>query len=160
MEAKTRINITQVKSGMFWYDDDTFSSERVPDKKIKAIVELVENGIIYGDLTASELFDITEKKLTWGEAIEFFLGFPYPCKENEKIVWYNIQQLQKVYDNYDVVKKTFEKLHKSFREGKYWSSTESPGQSAWILYFNFGFKYSYLKFYKNYIRPVLALKVA
>ena len=159
IEVLSKTNNPNIKPGMFWHEGNLFSFERLPDKKIKAVVELVEDGVIYGDLTASELFDIPEKNLTWDEAVELFLGFSYPCEENEKIVWYNIQQLQKVYDNYNVVKKTFEKLHKSFREGKYWSFTESPGLSAWILYFNFGFKYPYFKFYENYFRPVLALKV-
>ena len=65
MDTKTnKIDITQVGVGMFWYEDDTFSFDRTTDKKIKAIVELVENNVIYGDLTASELFDIPEKELT------------------------------------------------------------------------------------------------
>ena len=54
MDTKTnKIDITQVGVGMFWYEDDTFSFDRTTDKKIKAIVELVENNVIYGDLTAS-----------------------------------------------------------------------------------------------------------
>ena len=65
METKIKIDITKVKSGMFWHEGNLFSFERLPDKKIKAVVELVEDGIIYGDLTASELFDIPEKNNTF-----------------------------------------------------------------------------------------------
>ena len=57
----SKISIKQVKAGMFWYEDDTFSFGKIADKKLKAVVELVYNGVIYGDLTASELFDIPEK---------------------------------------------------------------------------------------------------
>ena len=110
METKIKIDITKVKSGMFWHEGNLFSFERLPDKKIKAVVELVEDGIIYGDLTASELFDIPEKNLTWGEARDLFLGFSYPCEENEKIVWYNCHKLFEVAEYY--TRQSFHSPHK------------------------------------------------
>ena len=71
MEAKTNIDIKQVKKGMFWYEDDTFSFERVPDKKIKAIVELAKDGVVYGDLTASELSENHEQFTDWFRAKKY-----------------------------------------------------------------------------------------
>ena len=90
-KSRPKIDITQVKVGMIWYEDDTFSFDILP-KKIKAVVELVKGGIIYGDLTASELFAIPERPMSWFSAKQFFDKFSYLCKDNEKIVWYSIKQ--------------------------------------------------------------------
>ena len=100
----TKSNLSKIQVGMLWYEDDTFSIERVTDKKIKAVVELIEDGIVYGDLTASELFEIQEQELGWYEAEKYFKNFSYPCKENEKIVWYFVEQLEEVYGSYDIVR--------------------------------------------------------
>lgn len=64
-------NIPKIKAGMFWYYDDTFSVDLLDDKKIKAVVELVDPilGVVYGDIL------IPDKKMKWAKAekyIEFF----------------------------------------------------------------------------------------
>ena len=160
MDTKTnKIDITQVGVGMFWYEDDTFSFDRTTDKKIKAIVELVENNVIYGDLTASELFDIPEKELTWYGAKRFYKEFSYSRRKNENIVWYDIDQLKSVYGNYNAIKKAFKKLHKPFREKMYWSSTERGSMYARYLSFSSGRRKDNVKYIFLSVRPVLALKV-
>jgi len=157
VSAKT-IDILQVKSGMFWYEDNTFSYERLTSKKIKAVVELVENGVIYGDLTASELLDIKEQKLPWDEAKRFIEEFSYPCQSNEKIVCNGIEYLEKVYSTYELVKQAFCEVGKPFRKGYYWSYTEYTAASAWALNFSSGFRNASGKYGSwNYVRPVLSL---
>jgi len=159
METKeNKIDITQVKVGMFWYEDDTFSFDRIMDKKIKAIVELIEDGVVYGDLTASELFDVPDVEITWRDAERFFKEYSYPCRENEKIVWYNIKQFQGIYDNYNAIKKAFDKLQKLYRIGIYWSSVEYYTTTAWYWNFYHGERGFQDKNRYCYIRPVLALK--
>lgn len=64
-------NIPKIKAGMFWYDDNTFSADLIADKKVKAVVELVDTslGVVYGDIL------IPDKKMKWAKAekyIEFF----------------------------------------------------------------------------------------
>ena len=64
-------NIPKIQAGMFWYDDDTFSADLLADKKVKAVVELVDAGlgVVYGDLL------VPDKKMKWAKAekyIEFF----------------------------------------------------------------------------------------
>jgi len=162
-EAKkscSKISIKQVKAGMFWYEDDTFSFGKIADKKLKAVVELVRNGIIYGDLTASELFDIPEKCMNWFEARRFFKEFSYPCKENEEIVWYDNSMFDEIYDAYSPVEKAFEELHKPYRSGNYWSSTEYGNDYAWYLYFIDGHRWILDKYRHNYVRPTIALEVS
>ena len=172
-----QIDIAKVKVGMFWYEDDTFSFDKTTRKKIKAIVELVENNTIYGDITASELFDIYEKDVNWEQAKSFFEEFSYPCKENEKIVWYDIVQFKSVRDHYNEVRRAFKKLRtvslfRLFRSSKskpcrmslYWSSTEVTDLLAEPVLFSEkscgctgGGRKKKTCFY---VRPVLALKVA
>lgn len=161
MKVFSKTDYASVRPGMFWYEDDTFSFKRVSDKKIKAIVELVESGIIYGDLTASELFDVPEIHMCWSNAKKFLKKFSYPCRENEKIVWYNIDQLQSVYRNYNAVEKAFNVLWKPCRSSVYWSSTEyeCDPDAAKDLNFDNGGRLCDNKYNAFYIRPVLALEV-
>ena len=58
----TKSNLSQIRIGKIWYEDDTVSFERIPCKKVKSVIELIENNKIYGDLTASELHDIPEQE--------------------------------------------------------------------------------------------------
>ena len=154
-----------IKSGMLWYADDTFSFERIAGKKIKAIVELVESGFIYGDLTVSELFDIPERHMTWFNAKQFFDKFSYTCQKNEYIVWYNIDQLQRVYKKYNAVKEAFSKFDKMYRRLECWSSTEHKSSVkasdtfALDINFNTGSRLVDHQYNCFYVRPVLALEV-
>lgn len=64
-------NISKIKSGMFWYNDDTFSVELLDSKTVKAVVELVDTdlGIVYGDIF------IPDKKMKWLEVKEYIKFF-------------------------------------------------------------------------------------
>ena len=150
-----------IKPGYYWYEDDTFSEKRIPDKTIKAIVELVEDGFIYGDLTASELFSIKEQQLTWEEAKKFFEDFSYPCKENEKIVWYDIHQLSKVEKNcYGRVIEALITLNKPSRYRGQWTCSEccSLRENAFIMDFHYHDSFDTPKVNINAVRPVIAMK--
>ena len=154
------VDISLIKSGMFWLEDETFSFELTGGKRVKAIVELVENGVVYGDLTASELLDIKEQKLPWNEAKKFFENFSYQCKENEKIVWYTDEQLRNVCDNYGQVKKAFAKLSKHCRHDWNWTSVKQNQERAYSVQFDRGTVYGSFINNLDYIRPVIALKVS
>ena len=156
-EREKILKFSQIKVGMLWYEDDTFSFERVAGKKIKAIVELIEDGVVYGDLTASELHNIQEQKLDCYDAKQYFEKFSYPSKVNEKIVWYSVDQLVKVYRTYEYVRKTFKKIGKQFREGWFWSSTEYNANRAWLVGFNSDYRWGEGKNTGLYVRPVLSL---
>ena len=153
-------DITQVKVGMIWYEDDTFSFDRITGKKIKAVVELVEKGIIYGDLTASELFDAREVSMPWMFVNEYIENYNYPCQKNEKIIWYNMRQLIDIGTNYYRVKNAFIKLGKRWRKSWYWTSTELPGAQAWVVAFPpLVVSIECNQFSFQTVRPVLALTV-
>ena len=159
MEAKTNIDIKQVKKGMFWYEDDTFSFERVPDKKIKAIVELAKDGVVYGDLTASELFENHEQFTDWFGAKKYIEQFPYQLKQNEEIVWYNIHQLSEIKKHYNLVEESFKLIGKRCRQFSYWACEIHPSFYAKCLAFEGGFVNILHKTRRAFIRPVLSLKV-
>lgn len=160
-KSRPKIDIMQVKVGMIWYEDDTFSFDILP-KRSKAIVELVEytTSTVFGDLTASELFEIKEVGLPWHETKMYIEKFSYPCQMDEKIVWYSIEQLKKVYMMYERVRRTFDIVYKQCRKEMHWSSTENSAYNAWALHFNYGGSYNFNKYNSYYVRPVLALKVS
>ena len=158
-KSRLAIDIKQVEVGMIWYEDDTFSFDRITGKKIKAIVELIEDDIIYGDLTASELFEIEEQDLTWHEAMRYIENFRYPCQKNEKIVLYSLKQFVNLSATYEHVRRTFDQIHKQCRGCWYWSSTERSSTHAFCFGFSVGHGDTRGKAYTNYVRPVLALKV-
>ena len=160
IEVLSKTNNPNIKPGMFWHEGNLFSFERLPDKKIKAVVELVENGVIYGDLTASELFDARESSMPWMFVNEYIENYNYPCQKNEKIIWYNMRQLIDIGINYYRVKNAFIKLGKSWRKSWYWTSTELSGAQAWVVAFpTLVVSIKCNKFSYQTVRPVLALTV-
>ena len=161
----------KVKPGMFWFEDDTFSVDRIEGKKIKAIVELVRYSVIYGDLTASELFDIEEKYLNYYDAKDYLENFSYPCKNGEKIVSYDLYQIQDLAIAnccvetetscfcYPYVRDAFNKINKKYRYGKNWSFYDRDEDWRTAIEFNDGNNIiSYSKVNDAcFVRPVLAL---
>ena len=162
METKTRkIDISEVRVGMIWYEDDTFSFKKRDGKKIKAIVELIDSDTIYGDISVSEIISVSELNLNWKGTKRYLENFYYPCKPHEEIVWYDIDQFKKIYQQYYFVKKTFKMLGKEYRRGFYWADLESPScdDGAWCFNFRYGQPYMYRQYVMMPVRPVLALKV-
>lgn len=159
VSLNTDIDISQIQVGMFWYEDNSFSFQRMPNKRIKAIVELIEGNIVYGDLTASEIVSIKEQDKEWHEIKCYIEHFPYCCSKNEKIVQYSIVQLENVYKQYKKVRKSFKVLSKPYRKGYYWSSTSYDVTIGWGFIFDNGFKYECMKNIISHIRPVIALKI-
>ena len=157
MEQSVKLN--QVQVGMIWYEDDTFSFNKVDNKKIKAIVEYIEDGVIYGDLTASDIYKNYEQFIDWFGAKKYIEYFPYPCKQNEEIVWYNIHQLSEIKKHYSQVRETFKLIGKRYRQFSYWTSEIYPSFYAKCVAFEGGFVNSLHKTRRAFIRPVLSLKV-
>ena len=157
MEKNSKLN--QIKVGMIWYEDDTFSFDRVDTKKIKAIVEDVKDGVIYGDLTASDIYENYEQFVDWEGAKKYIEHFSYPCKQNEEIVWYNIQQLREIKKHYSQVRESFKLIGKRYRQFSYWASEIWPSFYADTINFISGFTKSLRKSQRAFIRPVLSLKI-
>ena len=155
----TKANLSQIEVGMIWYEDDTCSFDWLPIKSMKAIIECIDENKIYGDLTISDCFKITEHEFDWDDAKRYFENFSYPCKENEKIVWYSKKLLEKVANNYHVVSITFDFLWRKAREGFYWSSTELNSTAAWVKDFSNGSRDTYSKDNNFCVRPVLEFEL-
>ena len=150
----------QIKEGMFWYEDDTVSFEFTETKRIKAIIELIEGYVVYGDLTASRLLDIKERKLSWNDARKYIKNFSYPCRSNEKIVWYTGKQLQDVYLYYRAVGLALAVCGARKRRGEQWSSTEWNASLSRGVNFDDGDCPLYYKTDKGvWVRPVLEFEL-
>ena len=157
MERSGKLN--QVQVGMIWYEDDTFSFDKLPNKKIKAIIEDIKDGVIYGDLTASDIYVNYEQFVDWEGAKKYIEHFSYPCKQNEEIVWYNIQQLREIKKHYSQVRESFKLIGKRYRQFSYWASEIWPSFYADTINFISGFTKSLRKSQRAFIRPVLSLKI-
>lgn len=157
MEQSVKLN--QVQVGMIWYEDDTFSFDKLPNKKIKAIIEDIKDGVIYGDLTASDIHVNYEQFVDWDGAKKYIENFSYPCKQNEEIVWYNIQQLREIKKHYSQVRESFKLIGKRYRQFSYWASEIWPSFYADTINFISGFVKSLRKSQRAFIRPVLSLKI-
>ena len=160
METKES-KLSKIKLGMIWYEDDSFSFERIANKRIKAVVELINDGFIYGDLTVSEIININENQLNWNDILHSIGFLSRDFKKIQSITWPDIDELSEVYNRYDVVRKTFDMLGKSSRKGIYWTKSLSSGEleTGFLLDFASG------KIREEYIekcydfRPVLKLKI-
>lgn len=154
--------------GMFWYQDNTFSETKIPNKKVKAIVEMVNNGTIYGDLTASELIPLEERNLCWKDAKEYIQNMPYACQKDEHLVLYNHYQMFCLIREYPNTISAWKKLGKEARWKTYWifddpkEPKEFASREATATNFTRAQDFNLSKTdpaQTAYIRPVLALKV-
>lgn len=164
METKES-KLSKIKLGMIWYEDDSFSFELIANKRIKAVVELIKDGIIYGDLTVSEIMDIKENQLNWKDILHSIRylsrAFNFNNMYIQSVSWFDIDMLSEVYERYDVVRKTFDMLGKSSRKGIYWTKSASSGklETGFLLDFSSG-KIIDEHIEKRYdFRPVLSLRI-
>lgn len=154
---ENRIDITKVKIGMFCYEDNTFSFEILADKRRKGIVELIDDINIYIDLTASEISDINEKKLDWKGIFSYTRGLIF-IPRAERIIWYGIDDLLKVYCHYEPVRKTFEMIGKPCRRDFNWTITFISGNRGMGVNFDNGKIERDTISNPHYYRPVLRLR--
>lgn len=161
-------NFASIEPGMFWYEDDTFSFKKLDGKRIKAIVELVENTVIYGDLTASEIYRFSEVEKDWFDSIKYINNFPYKCNYNERVVMYDVDQLKSIRANYKAVQESFQLIGKPCRKDDYWTTEEFNAWCAMIVLFHDDVNDDNDYFWgiarqKNrkftHLRPVIALQV-
>lgn len=151
-------NLSKIRVGMIWYEDDTVSFERIDTKKVKAVIEYMDSNKIYGDLTASELHDIQEQEFVWG-CKQDLVVCPYKCKKYECFFRYSLEELRKVYKTYNIVDKTFYLLGKKPRCQDYGSRTMYKDM-VWMLSFGDGRKLLWGKKYDRcYHRPVLKFEL-
>lgn len=159
---KTKINkidITKVKVGMIWYEDNTFSFNILSDKKRKAIVELIEDEFIYGYIIDYKPDNIDTVELFLRMRTSSLRDFVYSCEENEKLVYYNAYQQKKARNNYADVKKTFERLKDKSK--KYCLSiTTASNLYMQRLYFIEEIQCCHEGNLCQYNRPVLTLKAS
>lgn len=159
-------DFVNIQPGMFWYEDDTFSFKKLDSKRIKAIVELVENTVIYGDLTASEIYRFPEVTKDWFDSIRYINDFIYKCNYNEKIVMYDSDQFWDILKEYKAVQKSFNLIGKPYRKDCYWTSEEFNYTSSKIFGFDekcdisiYPWAIAQNKYRRMYLRPVIALRV-
>ncbi|MBE6445326.1 MAG: hypothetical protein E7019_04665 [Alphaproteobacteria bacterium] len=111
--------ITKIEPGMIWYEDDTFSFSVIKGKKIKAVVELIDtyDNFIYGDLTASTIYDIQERRLSYEQARQRIENLFSICKEGEQLIIIAKNLLYKIASYYDKIEDTLIKIGKEPRKG-------------------------------------------
>lgn len=103
-------DVNHINPGFWWYEGDVFSPDILPGLRKKAIVELVDkkNKIIYGDLTASQLYNLSETPfMTYYGIKNYIANFSYPCAANEKIVWYDKNLFSRLYTSYHDVRRAY-----------------------------------------------------
>lgn len=155
----TKANISKIKPGMIWYDDDTCSWIKQSDKKIKAVIELVNDNAVFGDLTVSELQELREQKMSWQAMWEYIENFSYPFKWNERLSVNHSNDLYGTYDIYNEVRKTFKFLGKECRAGRYWLSGSYSRNEKWYIDFDNGDK-DYADVNECFaVRPVIKLEL-
>ena len=131
-------DITKIEPGMIWYEDDTFSFSVIKGKRIKAVVELINtyDNFIYGDLTASNIYDIQERCLSNNQARKRIENLSSICKEGESIVIMTTEELEKVAVCYDKIEETLLKIGKDPRKGYQLSNVKSDSNYMYPVCFD------------------------
>lgn len=148
-----------IQVGMIWYEGNEFSFAEIEGKKKRAVVELVKDGFIYGDLTVGDDIKICERKLPHKDAKEYIAQFSDICDQNECVILGTHEILGEMCKMYSEVDKTLLQMKKMPRRGCYWSSSSKEKESAVVVYFRNGSKANWYEHDSLSVRPVLMKKV-
>lgn len=148
----TRDNLSLIKPGMYWYEDNTVSADLIPDKTVKSVVLLVNNYVVYGD-TFDSFYG------TWHQAQEYIKNYTNTYIAKGEAYWLGVRALEAVSDKQKAINQALEVLGENKWNNRHWSSTEYDEWHAWFVYLYSASRGYSGKYDTTYIRPVLVHKI-
>ena len=115
-----RRNLSKIKVGMMWYDDDTVSEDLIEDKKVKSVVVAISGKTVYGDT-------FVEERLNWNDAKKFVRDFHNSYVKPQDAIWLEKQDLDNLLNEIDVINASISKLGIASvwkKDKYYWAKTE------------------------------------
>lgn len=151
----SQVNLPRVEPGMFWYEDDSVSKALSFDKKLKSIVLLVKDGIIFGDsfnqrYVLGDKIDVYLKELQEAFSIQFSWGKVYRSDENELREVYN--NLKKINGSLRLAKKL------KWSEELYWAQANNEDQGTLVDMLD-GESLQMINTRGAYVRPMIVFMV-
>lgn len=127
--ALKKANLNRIKTGMYWYEDDTVSAVFTLEKKLKSLVLFVEGGVVYGDsfkqrYMLGERIEAYIKALQYDYAKDFQFGLIYRPE---------VADLLKVYENIAKINVILKRIKKQpWSEDLFWAQ-QRDNQSASVV---------------------------
>lgn len=125
----TQMNLPRVEPGMFWYEDDSVSKTLSFDKKLKSVVLLVKDNIIFGDsfyqrYVLGDKINFYLKELQESFSAQFRWGRVYHSDEDE---------LREVYKNLKKINGSLRLAKKvKWSEELYWTQANDEEQGTLV----------------------------
>ena len=117
--------LSQVKAGMIWYEDDTVSAVLIPEKRIKSVVLLVQNGIVYGDT-------FIEDQKSGKEISDFVNSYQKQFQPKETVCQLTFREMAQVVPHLNRINEVLARLEKPVWMGSYVTSTECACYRYWV----------------------------
>lgn len=146
-------NLSKVRPGMYWYSDDTVSSELLPMKDLKSLVLFVKDDVVYGDS-----FD--QRYLVGANVKSYFRKKANEYSLNGSILYYpKTSDLQTVQESIVKINAACKKLQKLRWSQEVYLAEQTPDQLlSWVDMFDGG-EGSMSPSFGAYFRPMITLKM-
>ena len=144
-------NLDAIKSGQYWYEDNTFSSQLIVGKRLKAIVVFVRYSVVYGDIF-TELNCIEKDKSS----------FLAKCRSayQEDIFLPTLYEHEAIYEQIKHVNASLDNVCGAPKwEGSYFTSTDYAWHQVWIKRYPDGAASASYRDGRYKIRPLIAYQI-
>ena len=129
----SKANLSLIRPGMFWYEDNTISETLTSEKKLKSVVLFVREHIVYGD-TFQQRYMLGCRVADYLKDIQlkYKSEFGQVCRPN-------IEDLKCVYRSLSDINASIKKLKKLiWSEEIYLADSVSPDKLNWVDMFDGG----------------------
>lgn len=147
----TKENLPNIEVGMFWYTDDTVSSELV-DKRIKSIVLHVAENEVIGDT-------FEEANVVGVDAPRYIATFESEYIKKGEASYLSFAEMQSVQRNKTYINSSLSQLDKKMWRGVYMTSTDETKSHMRLVEIRSGMKHLAPKTSEGILRPVFRFKV-
>ena len=116
--------LSLIKPGWYWYEDESFSPVLQTEKKLKAVVVLIEYSTIYGDVFMEEIRSLKETK-----------AFLNACRKNlgEMVYLPTLKEHIEIGEHIDEINRALDRIgNVPLWEGTYMTGTQYSCYQTWI----------------------------
>ena len=137
---------------MFWFTDNTFSSDLIEGKHVKSVVLAVVDNVVYGDT-------FRERQLKWDDACNFVQNCVSKYFAKGESFWYFLDVLEKIKENETMITEALVRIAKPRWIGSYWAKDEVGKNYAKVIDMGDGFVIATAKEKIYSVRPVIKMVV-
>ena len=143
----TKDNLSKIKAGMFWYEDNTVSEKLILQKKLKSVVILITNEEVLGD-------SFEQLEVVGADAEKYITEFECDCISKGQAYFLNFDEMIKIQKAKVFINSSLSLLGKQVWRGTYLTSTVDTSVYMRLVEFRSGVKHLATRTSCGMLRPV------